>query len=398
MSATTRLQAFADGIVAGPDTPQGCIVAVSRGDGPVVRVCAGTARQDGSFELTTDTPFHVASVGKMFTATLVHQLVDDDLVGPHGLDATLPELASLGLVHPALAAGVHPQAHLITLRHLLSHTSGMKDMQVDDATAIAADLGGPAPASIQAHFGKAVHLARTGRGDGAYARRRWTPWDPSTPDDPDAGHLNLFLASGTAAAPVGAPGEQFHYSDTAFALLGTIVEAARGTTYAEAQRTRILDPLGLSHTYLAYGDDPTPDARAHEMDVWLDGMGLLSAGFDLSFDWGGGGQVSTVDDLLVLVRGVHAGTCLTEASRDAMLTPTSCPGLPLPRIGMGLGVHHHQVGDRQVVGHAGAWGVRVFVEPTTGVAVAATVGSLDPCTWLPDLFDLAADITENGGA
>ena len=203
MSATTRLQAFADGIVAGPDTPRGCIVAVSRGDGPVVRACTGTARQDGSLELTTDTPFHVASVGKMFTATLVHQLVDDDLVGPHGLDATLPELASLGLVHPALAAGVHPQAHLITLRHLLSHTSGMKDMQVDDATAIAADLGGPAPASIQAHFGKAVHLARTGRGDGAYARRRWTPWDPSTPDDPDAGHLNLFLASGTAAAPVG---------------------------------------------------------------------------------------------------------------------------------------------------------------------------------------------------
>ena len=150
MSATTRLQAFADGIVAGPDTPQGCIVAVSRGDGPVVRVCAGTARQDGSLELTTDTPFHVASVGKMFTATLVHQLVDDDLVGPRGLDATLPELASLGLVHPALAAAAHPQAHLITLRHLLSHTSGMKDMQVDDATAIAAALGGPPPASIQA--------------------------------------------------------------------------------------------------------------------------------------------------------------------------------------------------------------------------------------------------------
>lgn len=392
MSAGDRLQAFVDALVASDGPELGCVAAVSSADGTTVRACAGIARADGSFPLSTGTPFHVASVGKMFTATLVHQLVDDGLVGPNGLDATLPELADLGLVDRVLAAGVHPQAASITLRHLLSHTSGMKDMQVDDAEGTAEQYGGPAPGSIQASYGASVVRASRGSGDGAFARRRWVAWDSSAPDDPEAGHLNLFLASGTAAAPVGSPGERFHYSDTAFALLGTIVEAARGTSYADAQRTRILDPLGLSHTYLAYGDDPTPDARAHEMDVWLAGIGLISGGFDLSFDWGGGGQVSTVDDLLLLVRGVLAGTCLSQASRDAMLTPAPCPGLPLPRIGMGLGVHHHQVGERHVIGHAGAWGVRVFVEPATGLAVAATVGCLDPCTWLGDLFDVAAAI------
>ncbi|MCB0998571.1 MAG: beta-lactamase family protein [Acidimicrobiales bacterium] len=392
MRAADRLQVFVDTIVSGDGPEQGCIAAVSGADGATVRACSGIARADDAFPLTVDTPFHVASVGKMLTATLVHQLVDDGLVGPRGLDATLPELAELGLVDPVLAAGVHPQADSITLRHLLSHTSGMKDMQVDDADGTAEQHGGPAPGSIQASYGASVVRASRGTGDGAFARRRWTAWDPSAPDDPEAGHLNLFLASGTAAAPAGAPGERFHYSDTAFALLGTIVEAARGTSYADAQRTRILDPLGMSHTYLAYGDDPAPDARAREMDVWLAGVGLLSGGFDLSFDWGGGGQVSTVDDLLRLVRGVLAGTCVSAASRDAMLTPSPCPGLPLPRIGMGLGVHHHRVGERHVIGHAGAWGVRAFVEPASGLAVAATVGCLDPCAWLGDLFDLAEAI------
>jgi D-alanyl-D-alanine carboxypeptidase len=387
-----RLQSFVDEIVAAEGGPSGCIVAVSQPDCPVVSAHSGFARRDNAVALGPDTPFHIASVGKMITATLVHQLSEEGAFGPAGVDTTLPELRDRSLLHPTIAAGVHPQADRITLRHLLSHTSGMKDMQVDDATTTAAQLGVPAPESIQARYWRSVRNVERGHGDDGFARHLWRMWDPDHPDDPMAGHLNRFLATGTASSPVADPGDVFHYSDTAYVLLGLIIEAARGTTYHDAQRTHVLDVLGMQSTYLAGYDDPSADARSHEMDVWVGDVPLLSEGFSLSFDWGGGGQVSTVGDLLRLVRGVAAGTCFGSAdTRRLMLSPITPAGLALPRVGIGLGVHHLLLGDRPVVGHAGAWGVRVFLDLSTDIAIASTVGRRDDCVWLPDLFALAED-------
>ena len=128
--------------------------------------------------------------------------------------------------------------------------------------------------------------------------------------------------------------------------------------------------------------------------MWLGDVALLSDGFDLSFDWGGGGQVSTAADLLRLVRGTVAGTCLASPrATAAMLDPTQPAGLAPPRVAMGLGVQYHRVGDRRVVGHGGAWGVRMFIDPATDIAIAATVGRRDDCAWLPALFDLAESFT-----
>ncbi len=386
-SHAERLHAFAADMAGGSG---GAIVAVSLPDGSTVEACAGTARADGSLELAPTTPFHVASAGKMIAALLVHQLAEEGAFGLRGLDTTLPGLASLGLLDDELAEQLHPEAGRVTVRHLLAHTSGLKDMQVDDADGTAEQYGGIAPGSIQAQYWRAVRDVRRGTGDGAFARRRWSPWRPDRPDDTDAGHLNCFLATGTAAAPIASPGERFHYSDTAYVVLGLLVEAARGVSFHQAQRTLVLDLLDMQATYLAYHDDPTPEARSTEMDVWLGDIGLLSAGFDLSFDWGGGGQVSTAGDLIRLIRGVWAGTCLrTERARGAMLDPTHPSGLAAPRVAVGSGVQYHRVGHRCVVGHGGAWGVRVFLDTATDIAVAATVGRRDDCAWLPGLFDLA---------
>jgi D-alanyl-D-alanine carboxypeptidase len=237
-----------------------------------------------------------------------------------------------------------------------------------------------------------VRNVRRGHGDDGFARHLWRMWDPDHPDDPMAGHLNRFLATGAAANPVAGPGEVFHYSDTAYVLLGLVIEAARATSYHAAQRSHVLDPLGMQSTYLAGYDDPSIDARTLEMDVWLGDVPLLSEGFSLSFDWGGGGQVSTVGDLLGLVRGVAAGSCFRSADAGhQMLDPITPAGLALPRVGIGLGVHHLMVGGRRVVGHSGAWGVRVFLDPSTDIAIASTVGRRDDCVWLPDLFALAED-------
>ena len=195
------------------------------------------------------------------------------MFGPNGIDAALGELpfAPTGLVD-----GVHPLGPTITIRQLLTHTSGMKDMQTDDATGTADQLGRPAPDSVMTNFWRSARGLAAGDRSDEFALHRWMPWDPAAVDDPMAGMLNRFLATGTAATPVGAPGERFHYSDTAYVLLGVLVELATGRGFAELQRERISDPLGLVDTTLAYHDDAGDGAGV--MDVWLGDIALLSAG------------------------------------------------------------------------------------------------------------------------
>ena len=59
------------------------------------------------------------------------------------------------------------------------------------------------------------------------AFKNWVPWDPERPDDPQAGIVNYYLNQ-LAHAPVGPPGEQYHYSDTAYVILGLVIERLTG--------------------------------------------------------------------------------------------------------------------------------------------------------------------------
>lgn len=386
-----RIDEFVAGLPR-PDEPDGVRGAVVRVEVPpagfVHAAAAGIARADTGAAMTVDRRFHIASIGKMMTATLVLDAASAGRFGPAGIDTPLGEIA---VAPAALVTGLHPDGASITLRHLLGHTSGLKDMQVDDASGTAAELGGPAPDSVLAHFAPSAARIADGDDRDGFARHRWVPWDPSRPDDPMAGMLNRYLATGTGRHPVGAPGERFHYSDSAYVLLGVLVEAATGRPYAQLQQEQILRPLGLADTYLAYHDDPSPTARADEMDMWLGAVPLLSAGLDVSLDWGGGGQVSTVADLCRFLRGLLGGE-LHDADVTAARQEWAEPvGLRDPFLGIGLGLLRWTSGGRSVVGHAGAWGGQAFHDPVTGAFVAGTVGGHADAGWLAPVFDAIED-------
>ena len=350
-------------------------------------VAAGMARADSGQPAGVGDRFHVASVGKMFTAVLVARIAAAGLFGPRGLDTRISDIEA---AHGRLVRSVHPESSRITLRHLLSHTSGLKDMITDDASGTAAELGGPAPQSIAARFASCVAVERRGGASDGFARRRWVPFDPERFDDVSAGVLNLFVSSGTAASPVGSPGERFHYSDTAYVLLGVLLEAVSGRPYHVLQRDQILDPLGMDSTSMAYRDEPR-NATTTEMDVWLGDAPLISDGFDLSFDWAGGGQISTTTDLIAFLRAV--------VSPESGLVPHPNPltqfgtpsGLTHPRLAMGHGMFTWDAGGRPVIGHPGAWGVRVFHDPETDAWLAGTVNQNLECSWMAEIFQAVAE-------
>lgn len=168
----------------------GATLGIQRlGEDPVL-AAHGSANLVAGYEATADTVFQIGSVSKVYTTTMALQLVDEGLVG---LDQPLVEvLPELELSDPDVQAKV-------TLRHLLTHTSG-----------------------IDGDF-----FADTGRGD-------------------DCVRKYVELLPGLAQNhPLGAT---FSYSNAGFVLAGYLIERLTGKTWDEALRERLSQPLGMTRT------------------------------------------------------------------------------------------------------------------------------------------------------
>jgi CubicO group peptidase (beta-lactamase class C family) len=235
--STTR---WVDSIFAPYDSRQspGCAVAVSQNG--VVRF----AKAYGMADLEHDTPitpnsrFYIASVSKQFTAMSIvlldqeHRLSLDDAI-----QKWVPELPSFGVT--------------ITLRHLLHHTSGLRD-----------------------YF---TLLALSG-------------W-------PSDGHLTeqQFLALvGRQRSLNFAPGNEFLYSNTGYVLLSIVVRRVSGQSLRDFAAARIFEPLGMHDT--EYRDDH--NALVPDRALGYEPSGTTFRISQPEFDVvGDGGVYSTVEDL-----------------------------------------------------------------------------------------------------
>ena len=152
----------------------------------VAEAAYGVLSKATGVEATTDSLFHIGSITKVFTTTLVMQLVDE---GKLDLDAPLTK------VLPELTL----KDDGITVRHLLRHTSGIDGDVFTDF----------------------------GRGDDAVER-----YVSALP-----GEAQLYRAGAT-----------WSYCNSGFVLAGRVVERLTDATWDQALRDRLLEPLGLTHT------------------------------------------------------------------------------------------------------------------------------------------------------
>jgi D-alanyl-D-alanine carboxypeptidase len=213
---------------------------------------------------TPETMFDIGSITKSYTAALVLRLAAEGRLSLHD---------SIGKWVPELVAG-----GAATVRDLLQQTSGIADYasHPDFLAAIRAGIAGP-----------------------------WAPAD------------NLRYVG----APRFPPGERWEYSNTNFLLLGLAAQRAAGRPYAELLRTRLLDSLGLTSTYVA-GDDVIPPMRAHAyLDFTGDGLpdDLSALVPDPAFTRGAGGAgaiVATAADLARFARAYYAGAIVPPALRQ----------------------------------------------------------------------------------
>ena len=256
------------------DVP-GASVLVLRDGEPRVRRSYGMADLEARVEATPQTNYRLASVSKQFTAAAVLLLIEDGRLHPDDkLTRWLPTL-------PPAAAG-------ITIEHLLTHTSGLIDYE---------DVMDPADT-------RQVH---------------------------DADVLRLLEAQNRTYF---APGSDYRYSNSGYALLSLIVERASGMRYADFLRKRIFEPLGMAHT-VAYEAGISEVAHRAYGYSFENGAWHRTDQSTTSAVLGDGGIYSSLDDLARWDAALYDERLLKAASLQEAFAPHTHTDDPDVRYGYG---------------------------------------------------------------
>jgi D-alanyl-D-alanine carboxypeptidase len=309
---------------------------------------AGLANSEAQTPLASSDRFRIYSITKTFTAVLILQLVDEGVLS---LDDTVPDW----LDDPVVAR--IPNIDRITIRQLLTHTSGVYDYYNGAASAFVDD-------------------AITG--EGADWSKVWTAQEV------------LAYVDGTRQAADFDPGQGVKYSDTGYFLLGLIVEQAGGQSFAEQLHARILDPLGLTDTFFAAAE-PVPGGTVegyHRLGNEL----INVSGINLSWAWTQGGMVSTTEDLARFADALFDGDLIEPASLEAMLT-----FLPADEQGRewGMGVARVQTPMGGLIGMNGSgpgFVARMYRLPAGATVVLLTNTNLEDDT-VNAIFEQAVQVT-----
>jgi CubicO group peptidase (beta-lactamase class C family) len=304
-------------------------------DGEVVDHAAGVLSMSTGVEATTESVFQIGSITKLWTSSLVLQLVNEGRVD---LDATVRTYL------PEFRIGDEGAASVITVRQLLTHTSGFEG-----------DI-----------------FTETGVGDDC---------------------VEKYLEVLHDVPQLFPPGAMWSYSNAGFCVLGRLIEVLREKPYDAALRDHLITPLGITHAATSPYDailfraavghlEPTPGEGQHTTPIWALARSNIAAGSMFAM---------SARSLIAFAR-MHL-----EDGRAHDGTQVLAPGTPrrmqahevdLPDLGLfgsswGLGFERFDQPEGAVVGHDGnTIGQSAFLRlvPEAGVAVAVLTngGQGDP--------------------
>lgn len=276
------------------------------GAGHTQHFTAGVADVKTGAKVPVDGQVRAGSNTKAFTATVVLQLVGE---GKVKLDAPIEAYL------PNLVRGEGIDGRHITVRQLLQHTSGLPNY-----TNFIGDFTG---------------------------KNRHTYRQPRTLLDTALAHKAVF-----------APGTRWEYSNTNYILAGLLIEEVTGRPLAEQITKRVIDRIGLRHTYFpAVGDEDIREAHPQGYSAAKPGAPLENVTeMDPSWGWAAGQLISTPSDLNRFFTALFGGKLLKPAQLTQMRTTVKVPdsaGLgPGVRYGLGVTSTRLSCGGR-MWGHGG---------------------------------------------
>ncbi|RYG36497.1 class A beta-lactamase-related serine hydrolase [bacterium] len=243
------------------------VVLIAQGDRVLLHTAHGLAERSFGTRIGKGTKFNLASLGKMFTASMIGSLVDE---GKLSLD---DQLGRFRPDWPDVEA-----RERVTVRMLLNHSAG---------------------------FGGLFDSPGYDRS------RRYV----------DATDISTALYGEPLTFP---PGSAWNYSNGGFVVLGSIIEKITGKPYEMAVRERLFRPLGMNASGWADGNEALPGlATVYDRDV-MDPLGLEPKRRDGMFaGWRGGphgGGYSNAGDLFRFARALRTGRLMKPSTVEEFLT------------------------------------------------------------------------------
>src|SRR5262245_22693253 len=309
----------------------GASVAVTRRGDTIVAKSYGSADLELEVAMPADASFEIGSVTKQFTAAAILLLAErGKLSVDDDVTKYLPQYPTHG--------------QRITIRRPLNHTSGIKGY------------------TELPEFGDLMKLKK-----------------------PRETLVTLF-----GEKPLDfVPGSALVYNNSAYFLLGLIIERLSGQTYADFVKTNLFDKAGMSGSYYC-SESAVHRHHAHGYDT--DNGTLVLKGY-LSHTWpySAGSLCSTASDLTRWLAALHGGRILSAESYRAMTTPGALADGTKVRYGFGVGVADR--GGRRAIFHGG--GINGFLSeveyfPDSGVSIVGLLNAAGPVS----PADLALEIAD----
>ncbi len=238
-------------------------VLVSRSGQVVLEAGYGLANLEWGVQNTADTKFIIASLTKQFTSMLIMILQEQGMVGLEShLSSHLPWYC-------------RDTGERVTIHHLLTHTSGIPNYT---------DLPGFMETALRKSFTSREFIEQYCSGDLRFE-----------------------------------PGTAYEYSNSGYYLLGAVIEAVTGKSYAQALDDLILKPLGMHDTGYYQPDDLLqkradgyiPTTTSHTKAPFIDSSVIYAAG----------AMYSTVRDLFIWDQSFYQHKLISEESTKLVFTP-----------------------------------------------------------------------------
>ncbi len=290
----------------------------------------------GMMDAHPDQPNYMASVGKLFTSTIIARLYEE---GKIDFSDSIARFIDPELLHRLHVYKEKDYSKFITISHLLNHTSGLGD-----------------------NFWPLLNQVI------------------ENPDNP-LSLRDAILWAKTNSKPKSETGNKFHYSDTNYHLLALIAEKATSMPFHEVLRQYIFSLLGMKHSWMLHHSVPAEDPELPVAEFYLRNTCLNNNRAYANIDHAGGGVVATMEDMLIFMKALAGGKLIKKETLTLMMNDTARFAL-----GIDYGYGIHQIKTVPLLmpakfncwGHMGATGSFLFFHPQTESFI---MGSFNEGSW-----------------
>ncbi len=273
-------------------------IGITKNEKVIFKRSLGEANMRYHVPNNVDTKFNLGSMNKIFTAVAVLQLYEHK---------KLELFDSVARFLPDF-----PNGDIISIHHLLSHTSG---------------LGSFWNQKYEQQFKRIRSI-----------------------DD----YMDLFIQERLLFQP----GERFEYSNAGYIVLGKIIEVITKNSYDKYIQKQIYDVVGMKNTFcyeinqivpnLAMGYTHSPDDDTFLLDQFFNNFLIVPVKGSSA-----GGGYSTIDDLLLFAKALKNGVLISDHSLQLMQEPYKMNGMEVLTDNYGYGCQKGIIGKHKFYGHGG---------------------------------------------